>query len=93
MMRPLEFHPEAERELTATVEYADRERPGRDESLRAEVDHTLDRIVETPEQGRFIVLRFLYSTVYLTREVGYVVAVAHHKRRPGYWRKRLRSIH
>jgi toxin ParE1/3/4 len=101
MMRPLEFHPEAERELTAAVEYADRERPGRGGSLRAEVDHTLDRIVETPEQGspylhgtrRFIVLRFPYSTVYLTREVGYVVAVAHHKRRPGYWRKRLRSIH
>jgi toxin ParE1/3/4 len=100
-MRPLEFHPAASRELTAAVEHADGEWLGRGGRLRAEIDHTLDRIVEGPEQGspylhgtrRFIVLRFPYSTVYLTREVGYIVAVAHHKRRPGYWRKRLRSIH
>jgi hypothetical protein len=57
--------------------------------------------MEAPEQGspylygtrRFILLRFPYSTVYLSLEVGHIVAVAHQSRRPGYWRKRLRSIH
>jgi toxin ParE1/3/4 len=100
-MRSLEFHPAASRELTAAVEHADREWPGRGGRLRAEVDHTLDRIAEAPEQGspylhgtrRFVLLHFQYSTVYVNLEVGYIIAVAHHKRRPGYWRKRLRSIH
>ena len=100
-MRPLEFHPAASRELTAAVEYPDRERPGRGGRLRAEVDHVLDRIAKTPEQGsphlygtrRFVLLQFPYSTVYVSLDVTYIVAVAHQKRRPGYWRKRLRSIH
>ena len=101
MRRPLHFHPEASREITAAVEHAERERPGRGGRLRAAVDHTLDRIVASPEQGspylhgtrRFLVLPFPYSTVFLRLDLGYVVALAHDKRRPGYWRKRLRSIH
>jgi toxin ParE1/3/4 len=101
MTRRLRFHPRASRELTAAVEHAEREWPGRGGRLRARIDHTLDRIEEAPEEGspylhgtrRFVLTQFPYSTVYLSLEVGYVVAVAHHRRRPGYWRKRLRSIH
>lgn len=57
--------------------------------------------MDAPEQGspylhgtcRFVLLRFHYSTVYVNLEAGHIVAVAHHKRKPGYWHKRLRSIH
>lgn len=101
MRRRLRMHPEASAEITEAVAHAERERPGRGGRLRAEVDHALDRIVAAPEQGnphlygtrRFVLRQFPYSTVYLRVERGYVVALAHHKRRPGYWRKRLKSIH
>jgi toxin ParE1/3/4 len=101
MTRPLWLHPAASREIAAAVDHADRERVGRGGRLREEVDHALDRIVEAPEQGsqylhgtrRFVLLRFPYSTVFISREIGCVVAFAHHSRRPGYWRKRLRSVH
>jgi len=64
----------------------------------AEIDRATLLIRESPnvwatfEAGtrRCILNRFPYSIIY--REVGddlHVVAVAHHKRRPGYWRSRL----
>jgi plasmid stabilization system protein ParE len=101
MTRRLWLHPEASQEITAAVGHAEHEFPGRGVRLREEVDHVLDRIVETPEQAspylhrtrRFVLVRFPYSTVFVSREIGCVVAFAHHSRRPGYWRKRLRSIH
>lgn len=47
----------------------------------------------TPLSGefrRFALPRFPYSIVYRERANGIVIfAVAHHKRRPGYWRRRL----
>jgi toxin ParE1/3/4 len=87
--------------FNAAIARAEREWAGRGMRLEAEVEHTAERIVSAPEQGsphmygtrRFVLLHFPYSTVYLTLEVGYIVAVAHHRRRPGYWRRRLRSIH
>jgi toxin ParE1/3/4 len=100
-MRRVRFHAIARRELTAAIDHAERERPGRGGRLRAEVDRTILRIADAPDQGspylygtrRFVLQHFPYSTVYLTLEAGYIVAVAHHRRKPGYWRKRLRSIH
>lgn len=42
---------------------------------------------------RFILNRFPFSTMYLTLDAtGHIVAVAHHSRKPGYWRKRLKDI-
>lgn len=41
---------------------------------------------------RLILRRFPYDLVYVEREHGtMIVALAHHARRPGYWRDRLRS--
>lgn len=95
------FHPAARREYAAAIRHANTELPGRGQRLQAEVERTADRIAHVPEQGssylygtpRFILHRFPYSTVYVRLEKGYIVAVAHHSRKPGYWRKRLRSIH
>lgn len=79
----------------------DRDQPGSGSRLLNAVDYTIERVGTVPQQGsphlhgtrRFIVGRFPYSTVYVTRVVAnHVIAVAHHKRRPGYWRRRLRDV-
>ena len=101
MTHPSRFHPAARREYAAAIQHAEREWPGRGQRFQAEVERSADRIVDAPEQGspylhgtrRFVLLNFPYSTVNVSLELGHIVAVAHHKRRPGYWRKRLRSIH
>jgi hypothetical protein len=94
------FRELAQRELGAAVARCDRERPGTGKLLREEVEDTALRIATAPLQGspylfgtrRFILHRSPYSTVYVTLESGYVVAVAHFKRKPGYWRRRLKDI-
>lgn len=41
---------------------------------------------------RLILRRFPYDLVFVEREQGImIVALAHHARRPGYWRDRLRA--
>lgn len=59
---------------------------------------TLDRLAETPALGaphlletrRWILHGFPYVSVYVARGDGIVVlAVAHTRRRPAYWRKRI----
>lgn len=94
------FHRLALRELFAAARKCDRERPGRGARLLDEVDGTILRIARAPHQGspylfgtrRFVLQRFPYSTVYITMsDLGHVLAVAHHRRKPGYWRRRLRD--
>jgi toxin ParE1/3/4 len=85
---------EARRELKeAFAWYADRNRSAA-AALLVELDSTAARILEMPALGsplqsgvrRLVLRRFPYSLVY--RQVGdaiQIIAVAHHKRRPGYW--------
>jgi toxin ParE1/3/4 len=58
----------------------------------------LESIAETPRRWpeylhgtrRFILQRFPFSVIYFDEpDVVNIVAVAHHKRRPGYWRRRI----
>ncbi len=101
MTRLVRFHRLARREYLAAIQHAERERPGRGQRLQTEVERIAARIADAPDQGspylygtrRFVLPLFRYSTVCLTLEAGYIIAVAHHRRKPGYWRKRLRSIH
>jgi len=63
-----------------------------------ELDHALDRVTEAPHRWpkyiagtrRYVFPRFPYSIIYFVEgEAINVVAAAHSKRKPGYWRKRL----
>lgn len=94
----VEFHPEAEEEFAeAVLFYKVRGRTlgGR---FARETWGTIDRVVATPERWRVIegdvrrcvVHVFPYGVLY-TIEADYIliVAVAHGKRQPGYWRHRL----
>ncbi|MBK6980697.1 MAG: type II toxin-antitoxin system RelE/ParE family toxin [Betaproteobacteria bacterium] len=63
-----------------------------------DIQHAIDTVLERPELGapvahgfrRVLVRRFPYSLIYAV-EVGHivVVAVAHQRRRPGFWKGRL----
>jgi plasmid stabilization system protein ParE len=64
-----------------------------------EVEAALDEIAEAPNRWprhlygtrRFILRRFPFSVVYVMLESGIrIVAMAHAKRQPGYWRGRVR---
>ena len=64
----------------------------------AEVDHAIEAILEAPERWpahaagtrRYVFPGFPYSIIYCVENSTInVVAVAHDRRRPGYWRERL----
>lgn len=87
--------PEADRELTEGAIYYARE-GGAELGLAfiAEFERTLALLCSHPEMGvegrnsrrRFPLRRFPFSVVYYVRsEELRVIAIAHHKRRPGYW--------
>jgi toxin ParE1/3/4 len=99
-MNPLRFHPEAEAELDEAVAFYESRLSGLGVDLRKEVEFAARRIREAPlrwspyDAGtrRFPVRRFPYLVIYLELPSHlWVVAVAHHNRRPGYWRNRLQD--
>lgn len=95
----IRFRPAAARELVADFRYYERDYPGRGRRFVAAVDATLAKVEAAPE--RFAILyepeirsvkvpRFPYRVVYVVVHGDVdVVAVAHAKRRPSYWRRRL----
>ena len=92
------FRPSAARELAAAVGYYDEQYPERGQRFARSVESTLDLIAAVPLAFALLyapdirsakVRRFPYRVVYVV--VGDdidVVAVAHAKRSPGYWRDR-----
>jgi plasmid stabilization system protein ParE len=86
--------PEASEELDACVSYYDSQQPGLGTEFLAEFERTAERIVELPTAARSVaegmrsrpILRFPFNVLYrpLMEEIT-IVAVAHHRRRPGYW--------
>lgn len=100
-MNRVRMHAGARQELLEAADWYDERQPGMGRRLRLEVRGIGGRIATAPEQGnphlygtrRFILDRFPFSTVYITLDaLGHIVAVAHHSRKPGYWRKRLKDI-
>ncbi len=89
-------------ELAAAVAWYDERRPGLGVDVLTEVQHTLELIERHPRVGtpvphvpaelgtrRLALRRFPYSIIYRLRgEAIHVIAFAHQRRRPGYWRSR-----
>lgn len=97
-MRSLQFHPEAQAELVGAAQYFEGEAQNLGLDFIDFVQRTALRLVEFPASGRrvgrrlhrVVVPRFLYLLLYrVERERIFIVAVAHPRRRPGYWRSRL----
>ena len=94
----LDLHPEAGEEAVAAVAWYAERNPNAAADLFAEIERAFERILETPlafpshrrDTRRYVMRRFPYAIVYRITAAGLqVIAVAHAKRRPGYWRERL----
>lgn len=97
MARPVEFYPDAALEAQpAFAWYRDRNDSAA-EAFLAELDRAVQLISESPIRWpihihgtrRFLLRRFPFGVIY--RELGdtlQIVAVAHGRRRPGYWKDR-----
>ncbi len=97
-MKPIRFHHEAILELDAAIAWYNCRRAGLGMSLHAEVQAVLDRISADPQSGvkatiepyRYCSTRqFPYVLYWLeTDEVIWIAAIAHTRRRPGFWKNR-----
>jgi toxin ParE1/3/4 len=96
----LEVHPTADEELAAAVEWYEEREPGLGDDFELDVLDAFDLIVARPKAWRpwaglshvrvFPLDRFPYLIPYAARENRLIVlAIAHAKRRPGYWISRL----
>lgn len=93
------LHIEATAEPEAAVAWYEHEREGLGFESLEEVDRAFDVILESPTTWpfartgsnlrRFLLTRFPHTLLYEeSQALVRVFAVAHHKRRPGYWRAR-----
>jgi toxin ParE1/3/4 len=99
-VKQIVFHPEAEAEIIEAAQYYEVNIPGLGSDFLRELEQGLDRITENPEASRRIgrrvrrrpLWRFPYNLIYAVySDQIRIVACSHQKRRPFYWRKRLRD--
>jgi toxin ParE1/3/4 len=93
----VEFHPAASQELEAASSFYEGRRAGLGEELADEVEDVCLLLSEYPTIGRKAdelhrsvpLRRFPFILFYRVRgTVVQIVAVAHKRKRPGYWRRR-----
>jgi toxin ParE1/3/4 len=93
-----EFHPEAARELADEVLYYKDRGRGLGNRFATEVRTAIQKILSTPERWRILegdvrrcrVRVFPHAVLYtVERDYVLIIAIAHDKRRPGYWRHRV----
>ena len=104
-MRAVSIHASAAEEAVEAAAWYEHERSGLGTDFRRAIDAALDLLGDgqapsTPMPGRagnagirrLILKRFPYDLVFVERgETVIVLAFAHHSRKPGFWRERLRS--
>jgi plasmid stabilization system protein ParE len=92
-----EFHPAAQEELTAAVKTGEERAARLGHDLLQEVRRVVGMLCASPEIGkplgtsyrRFPLRRFPFALVYrIDGERLRIIAMAHRRRRPGYWRRR-----
>ena len=105
MSLPVRFEDEADAEYRHAGRWYEERRPGLGLEFFDAVDAALDQIIRLPQAGapvprlpadlfvrRAPVKRFPYQVVYLEApEAIRILAVAHDRRKPGYWKHRLKS--
>ena len=99
-MKPISFHPDAETEIHEAARYYEDRSPNLGSELLAEVERALILISRHPEACRRVgrrarrksLWRFPYNLIYAVYPDRIrIVAFAHQKRRPFYWRRRQRD--
>jgi hypothetical protein len=91
----------ARAELLAEVAYDENRRPGLGARFRAEVEAVAEKTVASPDSGapvagvarRRLLPTFPFSLIYTVMGYGILVhAVAHNRRRPTFWIRRLSGL-
>ncbi|MBI5604176.1 MAG: type II toxin-antitoxin system RelE/ParE family toxin [Deltaproteobacteria bacterium] len=99
-MKVITFHPDADDEITEAAQYYEVRKSGLGSDFLGEVEQGLDQISTNPEASQRIgrrarrkpLWRFPFNLIYAVYPDRIrIVACAHQKRRPFYWRKRLRA--
>jgi toxin ParE1/3/4 len=97
MIRRLCIHESAEIEINEAADFYDLENPGLGSVFLDEVERGLESILNFPDAfenvrggvRKKLLTRFPYTLVYSVRDNEIrLLAVAHQKRRPFYWRSR-----
>jgi plasmid stabilization system protein ParE len=98
--RQVEIHPEALAEAEAAVAWYGERSSHAPAALMEELDNAIKSILDNPRRWpifeldfrRLPLFRFPYSIVYREKSGGVVqiLAIAHGRRRPGYWQARIR---
>lgn len=98
-MNQLRFFDEAEIEVEEDRNWYRQRSESAEAGFLRELDHAIEQVVGAPFRWpkyiagtrRYVFSTYPYSLVYFVDDdVVNVVAVAHDRRQPGYWRKRLR---
>lgn len=93
------LHPEAEEEMLGALEWYGAEQPDLARDLQQRLLEAFARIGTNPLRSppyiygtrRYLLRRFPYAVVYSVEDENtvFVLAIAHQRRSPGYWRTRL----
>ena len=94
-MKPIIIHSKARAELEESIAYYEQQKTGLGLALQSAIEKAIGRIQQNPQIGapykttEYVVLRFPYVVFYVALEEDvWIVAIAHGKRRPDYWRRR-----
>ena len=97
-MKPVIFHTEAIRETRKSIAHYELQRENLGREFRIEVEAAVERLRRNPriyplhdDKGtrKLVLRRFPFTIFFVELEDSFwVAAVAHHKRRPGYWARR-----
>jgi len=94
----IQVHPDAVAEARAARDWYHERSPLAAQAFIAELDEAVAAIREQPKRWRkhsagsrrYVFHRFPYRAVYrITKTEIQIVAIAHGRRRPGYWRDRV----
>jgi plasmid stabilization system protein ParE len=94
------FHPEASEEMLESAGFYESKSEGLGSDFLTAVEETTRRVLELPTLGRIersnirrrLVPGFPFAILYESHQDHiFIAAVMHQRRRPGYWRERLRT--
>jgi toxin ParE1/3/4 len=102
-VKPIIIHSEAKAELDGAISYYEEQKTGLGLDFLSEVEKSIDKVQQNPNLGtpykvselrRYVMQRFPFLIFYAEfEEMIWIVAIAHSKRRPDYWRRRQMEGH
>jgi len=96
--KPYDLHPEALEDIQEADQWYSERSPSTADDFVASVYAGIYDICGAPQRWpkhshnarRYLLARFPFSVIYLDKpDMVKIIAVAHHKRRPAYWKRRV----